>query len=969
MNESPLLDTRNEEQVASSLIVLAAGYTPEWQPGAGSTAAALTRAYARFRALLNSGLRQMPAKLQAAMLDMFGLHLLPARGARVPLVFTVSAESTADVTLAAGSQVAATPIVQLPSLEPGAPTPQPPDPPLFATERTVTLTPGNLACLYSLDPGSDLYSDHTALLSTGFETFSEMKLIPHELYLGHDSLFALGGNDISLIVSFVLASGAREPVKLQWEYFSDSGWVPLPYVLEEDTTGGLTTSGQVTLRRVCGPNAKQTTINNLESYWIRATLATPFPAGLIGQNLTVSEIRVRVKFSKDGLPPEAAFADVFALDTSKSFYPFGERPGPTAAFYLASKEVFSRSGAKVRLTFDLKTAGQADSTLALAWEYLSNDGWTDLSVDNPFTFTVTHGVISFNCPPDWDEAEVNGASNRWLRVRFKSGNFGVPASYTPPSFSPETFVPPIVSSIVLAYDYLTEPEALNHCVTYNDFRYVDETENALWPDRRFQPFKPVADRMPAVHFGFDQRPPVGLASMYFQSPVAGASPGTASPFQWEYSAADGWHDLSVLDETAGFQRSGMIQFIAAPDAAPAEGLNGSLYRIRARLRSGEEIVPATASGIWLNAVWAIHQRNIELELLGSSTGNPNQTFQFAQTPVLEGEMVEVEEWNGRGESWRLALAGLADNQLRLDRDPISREVVRVWVRWNSRPYLHDAGPEDRVYTLERATGRLSLGPRVPLAGQRLVATYTTGGGVVGNVGIGAVKALRLVQPMITGASNPVPAAGGADSEPLAAALRRGPQVLRHRNRALTVQDIEWLALEASPQVARARCHPLSGPDGRAQRGWFKVVVVPQSTDPRPAPSEELAKEVQEFLTRYGAGGVRIQVKGPRYMAVALRAIIVPNVPSDSALVEERLRTGLARFLHPLSGNLGPGWEFGQAVATSRVAALVESTAGVAYATSMVLTADGVLCSAYAQPEPDVLPCEGVHEIILRTGGS
>jgi hypothetical protein len=972
MSEAPVIDSRNEDEVQRGLIQRASGYTPELQPALPGVAAALMRSYARYRALLNTGINRMPAKYQAAMLDLFGLHLLPARGARVPLVFTISSDSATDVTLAAGSQVAATPVALLPSLEPGAAAPPPPDPPLFATERTVTLTPGKMACIYSLDPGSDEYAEHTADLTTGFETFSEMTLTPHELYLGHNALFALGGNDISLILGFTLDAGAREPVLLQWEYFSDAGWIPLPFVIEEDTTGGLTTSGQVTLRRVCGPNAKKITIDNLESYWIKARVATPFPAGLVGRALSVNDIRARVKFSKDGLQPDSAFADTTSLDTSKAFYPFGERPGPTAAFYIASKEVFARGGARVRITFVLSQEGSGSSTSAvLVWEYLGVEGWRDISPDKDYSFdsTSSPGLVAFDCPTDWVEAEVNGTRNYWLRARLTAGGFGDPSSYkgVPPAFTSETFHPPIVSSATLAFDYLTDPEPLDYCVSYNNFQFKDVTEDALWPDRRFQPFTPVDDSMPALHFGFDRKLPSGLASMYFQSPVAGASSGTASPFQWEYRAADGWRELPVLDETAGFQRSGMIQFISAGDAVAADGLNGPLYRIRARLRYGEETVPALVSGIWMNAVWAVHQQSVDRELLGSSTGDPFQSFRFSRTPVLEGEIVEVQEWSGRGDTWQLALAGVASSQLRFDRDPATGDVVAVWVRWSGQPHLHNAGPDDRFYTVERATGKLELGLRAPLAGQRVVATYRTGGGVAGNVPAGAVNALRLVQPAITAAMNPVPAAGGTDSEPLPSALKRGPQVLRHRERALSLQDIEWLALEASPQVARARCLPLAGPDGIAQRGWFKVVVVPHSNDPRPAPSEELAEEVLEFLQSHTAGVVRIQVKGPRYLSVALRTAIVSSSAGDSALVEERVRRQLTAFLHPLCGNNGRGWNFGEAVPISRIAALVESTSGVAYSTGLALTADGVLCGAYAQPDPDVLPCEGVHELTMRLG--
>lgn len=991
MKAPPVLDTRDAAALVATLTAATPGYTPEWSPQAGGPAGALLHAYARFRDLLNQRLNQVPERHQAALLDLFGTALLRAQGARVPLVFAVAPEATRDVTLAQGSQVAASQPVPLPSLEPGAAPAVPAEPPLFATERTVTLTPGHLVSLVSLDPGSDRYADHSGQLADGFELFSDMQLTPRAIYLGHDTLFALGGSDITLIVGFALRQGAATALKLLWEYLTDGGWVPLPYALEEDTTGGLTDSGQVTLRRSCGPNAKKAAIAGHESFWIRARLASPLVAGMAAVQPIVNDVRVRVRFRKDGLLPEAGFADALVLDLTKHFHPFGQRPAEHACLYLASKEVFARPGARVRMVFEVSKEGKGNN-LELAWEYLGAHGWRDLKASSsngenppdPFTFESNgtgstgpespsiYPTVGFTCPPDWVEAEVNGVSNHWLRARIEQGDFGKAAVYDPAtlSFTAEFFEPPVLKRIALGFEYLTDPEPVQHALTHNDFCFTDVTQAARWPDRTFKPFTPVQDQAPAIHFGFNRPLPDGLGSLYAHCPAAGADTAEPSTWQWEYRTAQGWRELGLIDQTAGFQRSGMIQFIGPHDAVATDGLNGRLYRIRARLKRGESLAARPVAGLWLNAVWAVQQRTVERELLGRGDGNPGQRFNLNRNPVLEGECVEVEEWTGRGETWSLALAAVAPADLRLERDPVTGEALVAWVRWSERAYLHDSGPGERVYTLERATGTLRFGAHAPPAGRRVLASYRAGGGLGGNVPAGTVTQMRMAQPLIVAVTNPIAAAGGADVEPLARALVRGPQGLRHRGRALSAQDIEWLAREASPEVARARCLPLHGPAGLVQRGYYRVLIVPYSTETRPSPTEELARKVREYLARHAAATARIRVMGPRYLAVSVRAELVPLVAGEAALVEERVRSAVNRFLHPLMGGSdGDGWGFGQAVPRSRLAAVLGSVADLSHARDLVLAADGALCGDYALPGLDVLPCPGPHELVLKTPGA
>lgn len=981
----------DSQTVADNLTRRIPGYVPELSAALAEPGRALTEVVARYLELLESGLAQVPNRSFLAFLGMMGTHLLPAQAARAPLVFSLIDGSPVDVTLPERSQVAATPAPPAPSLLPASdPTGQSTDPIVFATDQAVTLSRGKLATLHSIVPGTDQFADHCRRLSSGFVLFDQLEPTEHAIYLGHDQLFALAG-DITVLLSFSLEAGAGLGLVTQWEYLTESGWLPLVSLPEDDTTGGLRGDGQIAVRRACGPNAKKETFAGRTSFWLRGRLMTP----LLPQEVTgrpplpiINDIRASVLFSESNLLPEAAFADGVKLDTTKVFRPFGPRPAQYGTFYLASKEVFQRKRARVRLEVTLADAIAVDNgTVNLEWEFHDGSRWQTLGVEGDLDVKklAATGAISFLCPPDWAETNVNGVNSYWLRVRIVKGDYGHPLGVTVTTVNnltqitpvKDTLKPPVISRLTLGYAYVTDPEPLDHCLAHNDFVFEDQTEACLWPDQTFTPFRLVADRESAVHFGFDRQLPVGLVSIYVDVPPtsADALPDSSSPFIWEYRSARGWTELGVLDETVGFQRSGMLQFVGPPDAIAADGLGDRLFRVRARLKQGEQAPPLPIGGIWLNAVWATHSQTLDHESLGSSDGNPGQTFFARRSPVLAGETLEVQEWTGRGEYWRTFVRNVAPGDLRFERDPATGEVTAVWVRWSARPHLYDSSASDRHYLIERARSQVSFGDgrhgAIPPAGRQLSLSYRSGGGLAGNLPAGAISQLRTAVPFIMGATNPVSARGGAAIESLNAVRARGAQRLRHRERAVSLEDIEWVAHDASPEVARARCRPLTGLDGHAQRGWMTLVIVPHSADSQPSPTVALRGRVREHLAaRLPATVIRqFGVEAPTYALVSIAAELVPAPAQSAALLEARVRDRLDRFLHPLTGGTEQqGWNFGETVHLSQIASVIRGTEGVALIRELGLSVDGKIYGESIPVAPDMLIAPGAHELKLVLGG-
>ncbi|MDI6792596.1 MAG: hypothetical protein QME81_06990 [bacterium] len=98
------------------------------------------------------------------------------------------------------------------------------------------------------------------------------------------------------------------------------------------------------------------------------------------------------------------------------------------------------------------------------------------------------------------------------------------------------------------------------------------------------------------------------------------------------------------------------------------------------------------------------------------------------------------------------------------------------------------------------------------------------------MGAYTIDQLRSSHAYIDSCHNKEAAKGGGDEETVEQAIERGPtEQLKTRNRAVTAEDFETLALESSTGIARAKALPLfdpANPDGETP-GVVSVIVVPE----------------------------------------------------------------------------------------------------------------------------------------------
>lgn len=230
-----------------------------------------------------------------------------------------------------------------------------------------------------------------------------------------------------------------------------------------------------------------------------------------------------------------------------------------------------------------------------------------------------------------------------------------------------------------------------------------------------------------------------------------------------------------------------------------------------------------------------------------------------------------------------------------------------------------------------------------------------------------------VAARIAGIDAPLPSQGGSDGEGLDEAALRALETAESSERAVTLADFERLA-RATPGVllARAEARAELYPDLPCYRapGVVTVLVLPFLPADRPMPSRGLLAAVAAWLNRRRVLGTRVEVAGPTYVEVRVRARVRACPGVDRAALAERLYQGLDLFFHPLYGGPeGGGWPFGRAVYGSEVYQVLDETPGSDHVLSLELIGpDGEpRCSNLCLP-PTGLPAAGAHEIEVEGGG-
>ncbi|MGB8217830.1 MAG: putative baseplate assembly protein [Candidatus Methanoperedens sp.] len=847
------------------------------------------------------------------------------------------------------------------------------------TEITSIKAGLSIAPASAADPDLAFFNNVAIDFTKDFYVFGERPKFNDTFYIGSNEVFSKAGAAIT--IGITLSDGvdmpAPETVTLAWEFWDGKSWGIIGKTGKEgikeshynfsDSTKAFTLKGDVTF--TC-PEIEKKEINGQENYWIRVRIIE----GNYGKDASYEAISIdagqgKGKITSSGLVVtgvETDFKNQLSVGDS-IIIASGETKivtGITSASSLTIDSAFT--DLKTSAPYNIKKIGwiykpltfkpPSISKLALKYTFDLTSNLQTVLTYNDFSYQVFVYYL-FN----WDE--VPGKDSARL-IEFLVQNYDV-------NWAKNAKIEKIVkiikisdgkNSISLELDSVNMKVnlAINGLPT-KDFVMKSENGKTNVYDQNktsFKPFHPVEDEQPALYLAFDDDIADIPVTLFFPllenmfTAVMVQAYDNPPVLAWEYWTGKNWSLLSVEDGTKNLTTMEMVQFLAPADLTERYcfEFEKEYCWIRARLDKGTYDNPPRLRGIYTNTIWAYNRITVGDEILGSSDGKTSQVFNFSHYPVLPGQKVLVMEISLTDEEKTTIRSEEGEDAI-LEIPDDAGNVIGYWVRWHEKNYLYASGPHSRHYVIDRNNGVITFGDGErgmipPAEKDNIRCSYQYGGGSKGNgAEAQTINKLRTAFSFIKSVTNYEGADGGGEQETLDMLRERGPQTIKHRDRAVTYEDFEWLVMEASPKVAKVKCLPTTDPGKNFRPGWITMIVVPDEREnPKPVPSQGLINEVQDYifnrtstyLTTYPS---QITLIGPGYIQVGVEAKVHFTSVADAKIIEGKIIENLKRFFHPLIG--GPekeGWDFGRNVYISQVYEVIESTDGVDYVDELILSA-------------------------------
>ncbi len=426
--------------------------------------------------------------------------------------------------------------------------------------------------------------------------------------------------------------------------------------------------------------------------------------------------------------------------------------------------------------------------------------------------------------------------------------------------------------------------------------------------------------------------------------------GNSDPFDWQKLDSQPDYTLRKSDrlriQVSGktdWQTQTPADWSACPENDENE-ITDSLYWIGIEIENDHptESIEFNINRLAANVISAINALTVKEEILGVSNGKPFQVLNLRNVPLHKN----------------------ADGDIHLN---LKIEENGIWNIWQRVDEL-SGGYEQ--YLCNPVTGEISFGNyptndpdrpgqgRIPDIGSQIKAeSYRySAGGKRGNIPQQSIEIQRNPVSGVVTVINEEPAVGGTNWEELEDTKTRAPKEIRSRHRAVTAEDYEFFAREASLEIADVRClPPKRKPDKNGEiiwetdplnrsLGWINMIILPADTTSRkPYPSQTLIDTVKNYLNaRKTIGGLlNIVDQAPFYMEIkVVTATIYVMAGKNNPVTKEAIRTTLYNFFHPVNGGShGQGWKIGQSLCIPHVYDLLNGLENVSYVEN--LTVEGI----------------------------
>lgn len=674
------------------------------------------------------------------------------------------------------------------------------------------------------------------------------------------------------------------------------------------------------------------------------------------------------------------------IEITPKINPFGKLPVIFDTFYIASDEAFSKRGAQITLHLDAVWNDFNPVPLpapdpVLSWEYWNGKSWRGIRVIDTTDRFSNNGEVIFKCPDDIEKVEVNGEEKFWIRVRIIDGDYGKEIILNPKGGGQVDILSgkihfPVISKLLIDYEDVGEPP--QKCLTFNNLNSEDHTADSLDLDRNFAPFAAMPEQSSGLFLGFGKALRGGPLRILFDLEEQFLSQDERVKVLWSYWNGGAWEAINLSDETENLTRIGVLEFLIGRDFAGRTMFGQELFWMKGSFVEGEHPEPLRIKSLHPNTTSALQADVANNEIAGSGNGTAKQEFTLQHQLVISQQVFVKEPIMPTEEEQAVIIREEGRDAIDVTTNELG-EPVEILVRWHEVEDFDDSGPQSRHYTIDQRLGKVQFGDGTrgmvpPVGADNIVVSYTFGGGKKGNVPVNAISGLKSAVPSVKAVTNHLAADGGSETEKLDDVRARGPLLLKNRNRAVTPEDFEALARGASRKVARAKCLANTDEDRNVVPGWVTVMIVPDSAETAPRPSQQLIQVVKDGLEKYSANVVsspgHIHVKGPDYSEVVVEVTVVPTSLEKAAAAETSLRAKLNRYIHPLTGGrCETGWEFGRDICFSEIIALCESVEDVDHLDQLVMQANGRVFEGDVPLDDHTLPISGEHKITVALNNS
>jgi uncharacterized phage protein gp47/JayE len=321
---------------------------------------------------------------------------------------------------------------------------------------------------------------------------------------------------------------------------------------------------------------------------------------------------------------------------------------------------------------------------------------------------------------------------------------------------------------------------------------------------------------------------------------------------------------------------------------------------------GSQVVPSSdGKMVTYNPIPVRNSKTLGFETLGSSTGEPNQSFALSNGPLIP-ESLDVQVDEGAG--------------------PIPwtrRENLLYYIDANGKVTLSSSDSRDYYVQFdEKQTAWVTFGDGVygmlpPVGNNNIRARYRIGGGTAGNVPAGAITEMKTQIPLLKSVTNPNQAVGGDDPETIDHAVQFGPLAFRSGQRAVTLSDF----ISLSHQVGGVAKVQARSP------GWNKIelYIAPEGPALSPTP-DDLKRRLIAYFEDKRMIGTSITIKDPKPVSIDVSVDLVSEHNYDPESVRQKAIASLKNLL------AYENVEFNIPIYLSKVYEAVENIQGVRAAT-------------------------------------